>query len=65
MNVTVNGKRLSIKAESVQDLIQELNLTGKHLVVELNEHILKRENWKHSFLKENDKIEIIQFVAGG
>lgn len=65
MNIIVNGKTMSVNAKTVQDLIRDLNLETKHLVVELNSNVLKQENWTTSFLRDGDKIEIIQFVAGG
>lgn len=46
-------------------LLEQMGLKGKHLVVELNEQILTRQDWETLALRHGDRLEIVTFVGGG
>lgn len=66
MNITVNGKQRSIESQkSIYDLLTELELESKKVVVERNRGIVRRDHFAEVQLEEGDQIEILHFVGGG
>tara|TARA_B100000530_G_scaffold144029_1_gene90152 strand:+ start:102 stop:347 length:246 start_codon:yes stop_codon:yes gene_type:complete len=64
--IQLNGKKISIHTNfSVRDLIKKYKLQEKKIAIELNGMILPKENYGKKKLKNNDKIEIVQFIGGG
>ncbi|WP_196593891.1 sulfur carrier protein ThiS [Pectinatus sottacetonis] len=66
MQVIVNGEKTVVPAKTtLQELMEQKNMTAGHAVAELNEQITNKHAWPDIFLSENDSIEIITFVGGG
>ena len=66
MQVQVNGKSVTCKENStLLELIKELNLEGKVMAAAVNMEIVKQEAWDRHALKEDDKLELLDFVGGG
>jgi len=66
MNISVNGTaRHFPKPLNIEQLIGKLKLSSAHVVIELNNEILSKDQFSSRFLKENDRLEIVQFVGGG
>lgn len=66
MNLTVNGEsRIFEQPLSVQQLLTELSLNEKRVVIELNEAIVDKDSYIDTSLSDGDCLEIIQFVPGG
>lgn len=66
MFIEVNGESHKIDGEkTVSEFLRELGANAKTVIVELNQSILEQNRWSGTFLKENDKMEIISFVGGG
>jgi sulfur carrier protein len=66
MKLTVNGSIKEIdKIANVEELVHSLVETDKGLIFELNEKIIKRDNWKQQAVVEGDIVELIKFVGGG
>ena len=64
--IQLNGKKISIHTNfSVRDLIKKYKLQEKKIAIELNGVILPKQNYIKKKLKDNDKIEIVQFIGGG
>ena len=64
--IQLNGKKISIHSNfSVIDLIKKYKLNEKKIAIELNGVILHKQNYRKKKLKNNDKIEIVQFIGGG
>jgi thiamine biosynthesis protein ThiS len=64
MNIMINGDVRSVAAKSVQDLIAEFDFPAA-VLVEHNGLALRRDEWPHVRLEEDDRLEIIRIVAGG
>lgn len=47
------------------DLIIYFNYNDSLLVLEHNQFICSKEQWKTTFIKDSDKIEIVTIVGGG
>jgi len=66
MEIVINGESQQVPAPlSVVDLLRHLDLQGDRIAVELNHEIVRRDQWAATQLRENDRLEIVQFVGGG
>ena len=66
MNIIVNGKARNVgESRSVADLLEQMQLTGKRLAVEINDEIIPRGEHTTHTLSDDDKIEIVHAIGGG
>ncbi|MEN6319650.1 MAG: sulfur carrier protein ThiS [Syntrophaceae bacterium] len=66
MKIIVNGKEEIIgESVTVAGLIALKKLHPNALLVEYNYELIKKENWDHTALKENDRLELLRLVGGG
>lgn len=66
MKLIINGKVKEYPERlTVQQLLQQLNLSPERVVVELNRNILSPDMHNDTELKAEDAIELVQFVGGG
>jgi sulfur carrier protein len=66
MILTVNGKSFETSdAETLSELLRKLDIEPGRVAVMVNEEIIRRADCLSFRLKENDTIEIVNFVGGG
>ncbi len=66
IEIILNGEGKKVSPEwTVNDLIQDLELVGKQVAVELNGQIVSRDRWRGEDLASGDRVEIVHFVGGG
>ncbi len=66
MHIQLNGERYELPdGQSVADLLQRLELTGRRLAVELNRDIVPRSQHATTVLAEGDQIEVVHAIGGG
>lgn len=66
VRIEVNGKTREVSAgTSVAELLSELELDGRLIVVELNRQIVRRTEREDIGLQAGDRVEIVHFVGGG
>ena len=64
--IQLNGKKILLKQNfSISDILSKYKINGKKVAVELNGKILNQNRHKITKIKNNDKIEIVQFIGGG
>ena len=64
--IQLNGKKVKIQRNlSIKDLIKKYRLKENKIAIELNGEILPKDHYKNKKVKNNDKIEIVQFIGGG
>jgi len=64
--IQLNGKKVKIQRNlSIKDLIKKYRLKENKIAIELNGIILPKDRYKNKKVKNNDKIEIVQFIGGG
>ena len=64
--IQLNGKRIKIRVNlSIKDLLKKHRLNEEKIAIELNGTILPKHQYKKRKIKNNDKIEIVQFIGGG
>lgn len=62
----LNGQKYCTESEvTILDLIKYFNYNTSILVLEYNNLICNKNKWSQTFLKNNDKIEIVTIVGGG
>ncbi|MBA4372439.1 MAG: thiamine biosynthesis protein ThiS [Thermodesulfovibrio sp.] len=66
MKLTINGETVeNIKAQTVSELLAELNIVQGRVAVEVNLSVIKRAEHEAFQLKDGDVVEIVNFVGGG
>jgi len=64
--IQLNGKKVKIQRDlSIKDLIKKYRLKENKIAIELNGTILPKDHYKNKKVKNDDKIEIVQFIGGG
>ncbi|MDA8387212.1 MAG: sulfur carrier protein ThiS [Nitrospiraceae bacterium] len=65
MRLMVNGDWIQSRAETVSALLEELGVNAPAVAVEVNLAIVKKKDFGTFALKEEDRVEIVNFVGGG
>jgi thiamine biosynthesis protein ThiS len=66
LTVTVNGEPREIDAPAtLADLLRQLDLDARMVVVELNREIVRRPRLSDTGLQNGDSVELVHFVGGG
>lgn len=66
MNVLINGEARQLDdGISVATLLDQLELRGQRLAVEINEMIVPRGRHAEHTIKQDDRIEIVRAIGGG
>ena len=66
LRIHVNGESREVAEESsLQDLVDSLKLVPERVAIELNQGVVRRTDWPTTILKDDDRVEIVQFVGGG
>jgi thiamine biosynthesis protein ThiS len=64
--VQINGENREVRDRStLDDLVNELSLAPARIAVELNQQVVRRDQWPQTTLAGGDRIEIVHFVGGG
>lgn len=66
MNLLVNGEpHLHGGDGSIDALLEECGANAGRVALMLNGEVVARASWGGTTLKENDRIELLVFAAGG
>ena len=65
MDVVINGEQKKIKGGTLLDVLAELELDPRAVVVEHNRKIVRRVGLADVTVTEGDAIELVHFVGGG
>lgn len=66
MHITLNGSPHAIPGPTpLNDLLAALGLSGKPVVVELNESAIPPTRFADTSVQPGDRIEIVTLAAGG
>jgi len=66
MHISLNGEvRETLPAATIVVLIEQLQLEGKRLAVEVNEEVVPRSQYAQYRLSEGDRVEIVHAIGGG
>ena len=68
MKLIINGKNeeiAGIEAITVIDLLAKRDVNPEMVSVEVNDRILKKEEFTTILLKDGDRVEFLYFMGGG
>ena len=66
MKIAVNGEEREFKEGiTLSGVLKELSLEGKVMAAAINMDIVKQDTWDTYLVKNNDKLELLDFVGGG
>jgi thiamine biosynthesis protein ThiS len=66
MQVTVNGKKTELDEDTtITDVIVMFQLLGKAVIVELEGHLIERQLWDVTTIKDGMNMELMHVVGGG
>lgn len=63
--VTVNGEKVQASGQTIAEYLKNTGYNADRVVVELNLQIISKNKYSEITLKENDAVEILNFVGGG
>ena len=66
MTLIINGEIKEFSDDStLQNIITNLQIENKVMAAAVNMYIVKKDDWNNFIPKNDDKIELLQFVGGG
>ena len=67
MLIVINGERREFAQASMalSELVEQLSLVPQRIAVELNQQIIRKDDWQNTNLRDGDRIEVVHFVGGG
>jgi sulfur carrier protein len=66
MDIELNGQaHRATPGQSVQDLIDQLDLAQQALAVAVNREVVPRNLWAQTRLQANDRVELVRPIGGG
>lgn len=66
MQLTVNGQPMQMARQmTAGELLDQLNLRGRRLAMEINGELLPRSQFDHHVLSDRDRVEIVHAIGGG
>lgn len=66
MRLIINGEAKEFEDKTtLYDVLKSLNIEDKVMAAAINMEIVKQTEWKSHTLKDNDKLELLDFVGGG
>ena len=67
MKICLNNKDVSMAGESfsVRELLTMMTFTFPMIVVKVNGHLVKKEDYERIFVGDGDNVEAIHLISGG
>lgn len=65
MHITINGKPEEIQADTIMDVLKQKDIDPHMVAVELNTHIVERDQLASTHVQEGDALEFLFYMGGG
>ena len=66
MKCIINGDLFTFEQEdSITSILESLELDPQRVVVEHNQSLIKQDDFDNQIVKEDDRLELLEFVGGG
>ena len=66
IKIFLNGDSKEIKQNlTLTDLLKDLEITSKHIAIELNDEVVFKSDWNSRILVREDKLEVVKAIGGG
>ena len=63
--VKINGELFNVAGISVKAYLLDSGYDLMRVAVELNGEILPKSQYEHTYLNDDDSVEVVSFVGGG
>ena len=64
--IKINSKEVDfIENENLYDLLKRNNFNPEFVAVEVNQKLVKRDNFREHLLEDDAVVEVFSFVGGG
>ena len=65
-SIILNGQKISLQDSiTIHQLLNEHDIDPHHVVVEVNQSIISRDQFDACSIRNGDTVEILRFVGGG
>jgi sulfur carrier protein len=54
-----------LKPFTVAELIEQQQMTGKRVLVVINDEVISKSNWSDTMIEAGDKVDIMSPITGG
>lgn len=65
MDIILNGEKKASTCATLAELVAETGIDASSLIAEVNEAIIRQDDWEKIALQQGDQIELLRFVGGG
>lgn len=66
MNIVLNGNKSNIETNTtLSELVNSKSLNKERIIIQVDEEIIKKEDFDNFTIKENSRIEVLSIVGGG
>ena len=66
MQIILNGNNHILEDRiTLDDLLKKIYISNNKIAIAINNEIIPRSNYLHTWLKENDNVEIVTAFQGG
>ncbi|AXV41499.1 sulfur carrier protein ThiS [Staphylococcus warneri] len=66
MKCIINGDLFTFEHEdSITRILESLELDPQRVVVEHNQSLIKQDDFDNQIVREDDRLELLEFVGGG
>lgn len=66
MKCIINGESFTFDCEdSITQILKTLDLDPERVIVEHNKSLIKQEEFNNHIVREDDQLELLEFVGGG
>lgn len=66
MKCIINGDLFTFEQEdSITSILESLELDPQRVVVERNQSLIKQDDFDNQIVREDDRLELLEFVGGG
>ncbi|MDK4213629.1 sulfur carrier protein ThiS [Staphylococcus warneri] len=66
MKCIINGDLFTFEHEdSITSILESLELDPQRVVVEHNQSLIKQDDFDNQIVREDDRLELLEFVGGG
>lgn len=66
VNIIFNGEpRETGDITTIAELLEQMQLSPRHVAVEVNLELVARQRHAEYVLRENDRVEVVSLVGGG
>ncbi|WNO11028.1 sulfur carrier protein ThiS [Teredinibacter sp. KSP-S5-2] len=64
-NIHLNGNATQTSAQTLADLLSEINMNDESFAIAINQQFIPKENYANKIIDHGDTIEVLSPMQGG